>query len=594
MRVSQLLLPTVKEDPAGAEAVSHKLMVRAGLVRQLAAGIYVFLPAGWRVMQKIEQIIREEMDAIGCQEMLMPVLQPAELWQESGRWDAIGEEMFRLKDRKRADMALAMTHEEVVTWLAAREVHSYKQLPQLWYHFQTKERDEARPKSGILRTREFTMKDSYSLDVSEEALQESYRLHIGAYDRIYRRCGLSFMMVEGDSGMMGGEISHEYMAFADAGEDEIVFCRACGYASNVETAIAGADPEPPASELTPLGAADSPYARATGAPVDLLAQSELDTPDCKTIEQVAAYLGLPARAFVKALVVTPECGGEGGREGAAVASGPVMVLVRGDHELNELKLESVLGGSFRMATPEEVLEAQGVEPGFVGPVPTPLPVFADEGLRRGSYVAGANKPGFHRSGVTLEQIPRATFADLRRARPGDPCAQCTGDLEGARVIEVGNIFQLGLKYSVPMGATFLDEDGKERPIVMGSYGIGLARIAAAAVEQHHDDNGICWPARIAPFHVHLILVRASDDVQRELADDLYARLSAEGFEVVYDDRDMSPGIKFKDADLLGCPMQVVVGKRAGEGFVELKGRENGERRDLPVAELSAALRALLA
>jgi prolyl-tRNA synthetase len=594
MRVSQLLLPTVKEDPAGAEAVSHKLMVRAGLVRQLAAGIYVFLPAGWRVMQKIEQIIREEMDAIGCQEMLMPVLQPAELWQESGRWDAIGEEMFRLKDRKRADMALAMTHEEVVTWLAAREVHSYKQLPQLWYHFQTKERDEARPKSGILRTREFTMKDSYSLDVSEEALQESYRLHIGAYDRIYRRCGLSFMMVEGDSGMMGGEISHEYMAFADAGEDEIVFCRACGYASNVETAIAGADPEPPASELTPLGAADSPYARATGAPVDLLAQSELDTPDCKTIEQVAAYLGLPARAFVKALVVTPECGGEGGLEGAAVASGPVMVLVRGDHELNELKLESVLGGSFRMATPEEVLEAQGVEPGFVGPVPTPLPVFADEGLRRGSYVAGANKPGFHRSGVTLEQIPRATFADLRRARPGDPCAQCTGDLEGARVIEVGNIFQLGLKYSVPMGATFLDEDGKERPIVMGSYGIGLARIAAAAVEQHHDDNGICWPARIAPFHVHLILVRASDDVQRELADDLYARLSAEGFEVVYDDRDMSPGIKFKDADLLGCPMQVVVGKRAGEGFVELKGRENGERRDLPVAELSAALRALLA
>ena len=594
MRVSKLLLPTVKEDPAGAEAVSHKLMVRAGLVRQLAAGIYVFLPAGWRVMQKIEQIIREEMDAIGCQEMLMPVLQPAELWQESGRWDAVGEEMFRLKDRKRTDMALAMTHEEVVTWLAAREVHSYKQLPQLWYHFQTKERDEARPKSGILRTREFIMKDSYSLDVSDEALQESYRLHIGAYDRIYERCGLSFMMVEGDSGMMGGAVSHEYMAFADAGEDEIVFCRACGYASNVETAVAGADSEPPASELAPLGDADAPFTHATGAPVDLLAEASLDTPECKTIEQVAGYLGLPARAFIKTLVVTPERGGEGGPEGAAVASGPVMVLVRGDHELNELKLESVLGGSFRMATPEEVLEAQGVEPGFVGPVPTPLPVFADEGLRRGSYVAGANKPGFHRSGVTLEQIPRATFADLRRARPGDPCARCTGDLEGARVIEVGNIFQLGLKYSVPMGATFLDEDGKERPIVMGSYGIGLARIAAAAVEQHHDDNGICWPAGIAPFHVHLILVRASDDLQRELADDLYVKLSAEGYEVVYDDRDMSPGIKFKDADLLGCPMQVVVGKRAGEGFVELKERENGERRDLPVAGLSAALRALLA
>ena len=312
MRVSQLLLPTVKEDPAGAEAVSHKLMVRAGLVRQLAAGIYVYLPAGWRVMRKIEQIIREEMDAIGCQEMLMPVMQPAEIWQESGRWDAIGGEMFRLKDRKGGDMALAMTHEEVVTWLAAREVHSYKQLPQLWYHFQTKERDEARPKSGVLRTREFIMKDSYSLDVSEEALQESYRLHIGAYDRIYARCGVDCMMVEGDSGMMGGAISHEYMAYADAGEDEIVFCRECGYASNVETAVAGADPEPPASELAPQGAADAPFARATGAPVDLLADAELDTPECKTIEQVATYLGLPARAFVKALVVVPEGGGEAG------------------------------------------------------------------------------------------------------------------------------------------------------------------------------------------------------------------------------------------------------------------------------------------
>ena len=271
-----------------------------------------------------------------------------------------------------------------------------------------------------------------------------------------------------------------------------------------------------------------------------------------------------------------------------------MVLVRGDHELGELKLRKALGADFRMATPEEVLEAQGVEPGFVGPVPTPLPVFADEALRRGSYVAGANKAGFHRGGVTLEQVPQAVFTDLRDARPGDPCAQCVGELQGARVIEVGNIFQLGLKYSVPMGATFLDEDGKERPIVMGSYGIGLARIAAAAVEQHHDDNGICWPASIAPFQVHLVLVRASDEGQKALADDLYAQLSAEGFDVLYDDRDMSPGIKFKDADLLGCPVQVVVGKRAGEGFVEVKERVSGERRDLPVADLAAALRDLLA
>lgn len=588
MRVSRLLLPTVKEDPTGAEAVSHRLMVRAGLVRQLAAGLYVFLPAGWRVMRKIERIIREEMDAIGCQEMLMPVMQPAEIWQESGRWDAIGDEMFRLRDRKGAQMALAMTHEEVVTWLAAREIHSYRQLPQLWYHIQTKERDEARPKSGILRTREFLMKDSYSLDVSEEALQESYRLHIEAYDRIFARCGLAFMMVEGDSGMMGGAVSHEYMAFADAGEDEIVFCRECGYAANVETAVAGADPEPPVSELAPTGAGDAPFAQAMGAPADLLAEAELHTPDARTIEQVATYLGLPARAFVKALVVVPEAGGETGS-----SAGPVLALVRGDDELNELKLEGVLGGGFRMALPEEVLAAQGVEPGFVGPVPTPLPVYADEALRRGHYVAGANRPDHHRSGVAPAEIPGAVFADLRDARPGDPCAQCGGDLEGARVIEVGNIFQLGLKYSQPMGATFLDEEGTERPIIMGSYGIGPARIAAAAVEQHHDDDGICWPASIAPFHVHLILVRASDETQRSLADDLYSALGAEGFEVLYDDRDVSPGIKFKDADLLGCPAQVVVGKRASEGVVEIKARESGERCDVPVADLAVELEALL-
>ena len=502
--------------------------------------------------------------------------------------------MFRLKDRKGADMALAMTHEEVVTWLAAREIHSYKQLPQMWYHFQTKERDEARPKSGVLRTREFIMKDAYSLDVSDECLQESYAKHITAYDRIYERCGLEFMMVEGDSGMMGGAISHEYMAYADAGEDEIVFCKECGYASNVETGVAGPDPEPPASELEPHGGAGAPFAKATGAPVDLLAEAELDTPDCKTIDQVATYLGLPARAFIKALVVVPEGGGEAGEGGGAATSGPVMVLVRGDHELGELKLRKALGADFRMATPDEVQAAQGVEPGFVGPVQTPLPVFADEALRLGHYVAGANKAGFHRSGVSLEQVPQARFAVLRDARPGDACAQCSGELEGARVIEVGNIFQLGLKYSAPMGATFLDEDGKERPIVMGSYGIGLARIAAAAVEQHHDDHGICWPASIAPFQVHLVLVRASDDLQRCLADDLYSQLGAQGFEVVYDDRDMSPGIKFKDADLLGCPAQVVVGKRAGEGYVELKRREGGERRDVAVADLAAALRELLA
>jgi len=588
MRVSQLLLPTVKEDPAGAEAMSHKLMVRAGLVRQLAAGIYVYLPAGWRVMQKIEQIIREEMDAIGCQEMLMPVLQPAEIWQQSGRWEAIGGEMFRLKDRKGADMALAMTHEEVITWLAAREVHSYKQLPQLWYHIQTKERDEARPKSGVLRTREFIMKDSYSLDVSEEALQESYAKHIAAYDRIYVRCGVEALMVEGDSGMMGGSVSHEYMAYADAGEDEIVFCRECGYAANVEMALTGADREPPHSEVQAAGAGDAAGACGAGSPVDLTVDEVRFTPGAKTIDQVVEFLGLPARAFMKALVVTVE-----GDDTSAAAARQVMVLLRGDHELTELKLRKALGAEFRLATADEVLAAQGIEPGYVGPVPTTLPVYADEVLRRGHYVAGANKPGHHRTGVSLEMVPQATFCDLRQARAGDPCPQCVGDLEGARVIEVGNIFQLGTKYSEPMGATFLDEDGKEQPIVMGSYGIGLARIAAAAIEQHHDGNGIVWPPSIAPFDVHLVLVRASDEVQAALAEQLYAELAAAGFDVLFDDRDMSPGIKFKDADLLGCPAQVVVGKRAPEGLAELKDRASGERRDVPVAELAPALRDLL-
>ena len=575
MRASQLLLPTVKEDPAGAEAVSHKLMVRAGLVRQLAAGVYVYLPAGWRVMQKIAGIIREEIDAIGGQEMLMPVINPAEIWQESGRWDAIGGELFRLKDRKGADMALAMTHEEVVTWLAAREIQSYKQLPQLWYHIQTKERDEARPKSGVLRTREFIMKDSYSLDVSHEALQESYRKHIHAYDRIYRRCHVDAMMVEGDSGMMGGSVSHEYMAYADAGEDEIVFCRECGYASNVETAVAGADREPPLSETAPQG-----------NDVNLLVDAVKYTPGAKTIDDVCAFLGLPPRAFLKSLVVTIETGDNAGTRPscccAATTSSATSSCAR--------------RSAARSAWPRPTRSSRPrvCEAGYVGPVPTPLPVYADEVLRRGHYVAGANTKDHHRTGVSMALVPQATFHELHAVRAGDPCPQCAGDLEGARVIEVGNIFQLGTKYSETMGATFLDEDGKERPIVMGSYGIGLARVAAAVIEQHHDDNGIVWPASIAPFDVHLVLVRASDEVQAGLAERLYDELPAAGLDVLFDDRDMSPGIKFKDADLLGCPAQVVVGKRAPDGVVELKDRASGERRDVPVAELAPALRELLA
>jgi prolyl-tRNA synthetase len=664
MRISQMLLPTVKEDPAGAEAVSHKLMVRAGLVRQLSAGIYVYLPAGWRVMQKIAAVIRQEMDAIGCQELLMPVINPAELWELSGRYNEIGDELFRLKDRKGSPLVLAMTHEECITWIASREVRSYKQLPQLWYHIQTKERDEARPKSGILRTREFIMKDSYSLDVDEEGLRESYRKHIGAYDRIFSRCGLRSLMVQSDPGMMGGRIAHEYMAPSEAGEDDVVFCRECGYAANVELAVGRPQP---LAELLPAGERTA----GSGTPATLPAADApvadrlqlVHTPGTRTIAEVTAFVGVPAQRLVKSLIVVcePEDGAAAAGTAASATPGAApaqpdapaayMVLVRGDHELQESKLRRLIG-DFRMATADEVLALQGAPAGFVGPVRlsesgsalevTGLPILADEALKGGVYVTGANQEDHHLLGVVpadwgaavsdpvapgtaasagpggesagaagdesatacaASQAPR--WADVRRVVQGDGCLQCAGELQAERVIEIGNIFQLGTKYSIPMGATYLDEDGAEHPIVMGSYGIGLARIAAAAVEQHHDKDGIVWPATIAPWLVHLVCVKPSDPVQHELADRLYEELQGAGLEVVYDDRDASPGIKFKDADLLGCPLQIVVGKKAGEGVVEVKQRAGepggpteagvpagpGARSEVPAAEAAATARA---
>lgn len=597
MRVSHTLLPTVKEDPAGAEAISHKLMIRAGLIRQLGAGIYVFLPAGWRVMQKIAGIIREEMNAIGCQEILMPVINPAEVWQQSGRWFDIGDELFRLKDRKGADMVLAMTHEEVITWLAAREIHSYKQLPQLWYHIQTKERDEARPKSGILRTREFIMKDSYSLDVDVAGLQASYAKHIQAYNAIFRRCGLRTMMVQSDPGMMGGSISHEYMAFSEAGEDEVVFCSDCGYAANAELA---AGRHEPLDDASAIGAPDAPVPM-TLPDADLPAVErlrEIHTPETRTIEEVTAFLGIPARRFIKSLVVVSE------------TRGTLLVLVRGDHEVHEAKLRRVIG-EFRLATADEVQEALGVQAGFVGPLrlrrgpvgdmvaaeSAGLPVLADRALEHGVYVGGANRDHHHLAGITPADIPAAEFHDVRVVRGGEGCPQCAGILRNEPVIEVGNIFQLGTKYSTPMGATYLDERGEEHTIVMGSYGIGLARIAAAAVEQHNDADGIVWPATIAPFHVHVVVIKPGDPTQAQLGEQVYEQLNAVwlpgderrpsvSLDVLLDDREVSPGVKFKDADLLGCPIQIVVGKRAAEGLVELKRRSDAQRLNVAAEEVA--------
>ena len=558
MRWSRSLIPTLKEDPADAEAISHRLSVRAGYVRQLAAGIYVFLPLGQRVIGKITAIIREEMNAVGGQEITMPVILPAELWQQSGRWDTIGGEMFRFKDRNQRDMCLGMTHEEVIAWLASREIRSYRNLPQTWYQIQTKERDEARPKSGLLRTREFVMKDSYSLDRDVAGLEVQYEAHRQAYCRIFERCGVKYSVVESDPGMMGGAGSHEFMAPSPAGEDQVALCGTCGYAANLEMAVSRvSEPAFPAGLL-----------------------EEVATPGARTIAEVCAFLGIAPALTIKSLVVMAE-------------SGPVLALVRGDQQLNEKKLQRVLG-PFRAAHREEIVEATGGEAGFVGPVGLSLRIIADETLRAGRYVAGANQPDTHLRGVVPGEHFQTEFADLREANAGDACAKCGAPLTVEHVIEIGNIFKLGTKYSVPLSAVYLDEDGQERPIVMGSYGIGPARIAAAAIEQGHDADGIVWPEAIAPYQVHLLVVNVKEQPLAAMAEALYAELGAAGVEVLYDDRDERPGVKFKDADLLGMPLRLTVGARARkEGLVEIRRRRTGEVETATPSEIVARVRALL-
>jgi prolyl-tRNA synthetase len=553
-RLSSYLLPTEREAPGDAEALSHKLMVRAGLVRQVGAGLWSFLPAGWRVHERVVQIVREELDAIGAQEMLMPVLQPVELWEKTGR--AGIDELFKLEDRKGARMVLAMTHEEVVTSHVAQVVRSYRDLPLILYHFQVKERDEPRPRAGVLRTREFIMKDSYTFDRDAEGLAASYDLHAGAYDRIFDRCGLRWYRVESDVGMMGGSGAHEYMAPCPAGENDIAL--APGYAANVEVASAEAQPVAlPAHEDAP---------------------SEVETPGLTTVDQVAAAVSAPAGALLKAFPVMVE-----GR-------GLVLPVVRGDHRVNEIKLRNFLGADFRPARDEELAPIGPA--GFLGPVGADVPIILDEAVAAivdtGSFISGSNKTDIHLRGV----VPGRDFAfepaDIRRVEAGDTVNGHAIEIEPA--IEVGNIFKLGTRYSEPLGATYLDESGKANPIWMGSYGIGPARIAAAAVEQFADERGISWPRAIAPFDAHVVDMARDEGPEREAARAAVESLAAAGLTVVHDDRNAGAGEKLADAELLGCPLRLVIGRRSLEaGAAEAQARRGLEDHDaLPLEGIGEA------
>jgi prolyl-tRNA synthetase len=546
-RASKLFLPTLRDDPADAEAVNHKLLVRGGFVRQVTGGVWTFLPLGWRVHRKVEQIIREEMDAIGTQEMLMPVLTPFELWKQTGR-DFIAE-IFRLKDRKGAEYVLPMTHEETVTF-HARELQSYRQLPQMLYHFSIKERDELRPRAGLIRLREFVMKDAYSFDRSEEGLAESFALQRGAYDRIFERIGLRVYGVEAESGMMGGKESVDFLAPAGAGENTLVTCENGDFAADLEVARG--------------------VPRAPVFTDPLLATEEVETPDVKTCEALAEFLTIDVAATSKAMPVATDDGTV------------VLALVRGDDRIEPAKLDAALGRPSRPATDDEIRAAFGASGGSLGPVGFKGEVIADDALRDGQFVSGANRDGWHLRGVEAGRDFQPRFADLRQAREGDTCPHCGGRLQFETAIEVGHIFKLGTRYSEPLGAKFVDEDGEEKPLVMGSYGIGLARVIAATVEQRHDEHGIIWPASIAPYDVHVVVVRGAEEVGEQAA----AALDAAGLDVLLDDRDQRPGEKFADADLIGIPIRVTAGKKSLEdGAVDVRDRATGVERRVNVADL---------
>jgi len=553
-RLSSYFLPTEREAPADAEAISHILMVRAGLIRQVGSGLWTWLPAGWRVHQRIVEIVRQEMNAIGAHEMLMPVLHPAEPWRRSGRYEI--EELFKLKDRRGADMVLAMTHEEIITLHVAAAIRSYRQLPLILYHFQVKERDEPRPRAGVLRTREFIMKDAYTFDRDREGLDAAYEKHVVAYDRMMDRCGLEWYRVESDVGMMGGFGAHEYMAPCAAGENDVAI--APGYAANVEVASAQAQP--------------------VSLPPPLEEPELVPTPGMTTVEAVARALEVPAGALLKAFPV--------------VLDGDEMklVVVRGDHRVNEIKLGLALGQEFRVARPEEVAERLG-PPGFIGPVGTDLEILLDEAVVPGGYVTGSNQPDAHLRGVQPGRDFQFKAADVRTVVAGDTVNGAPVRVEPA--IEIGNIFKLGTRFSEPLGATYLDESGTEQLIWMGSYGFGPARAAAAAIEQNADEQGISWPRAIAPFDVELVVLGKDGSKERTIADRLYEDMRQAGLEALYDDRDAGAGEKFADAELLGCPLRVTIGRRTlDSGEVEVQVRRGRETRVVPVEEAASGVAAL--
>jgi prolyl-tRNA synthetase len=558
VRFSQGYIPTLKETPTEGEVVSHALMLRSGMIRKVAAGIYTLLPLGVRVLKKVEKIIREEMDRAGAQEVLMSALQPAELWQKSGRWEAYGPEMMRLRDRNGRDFCLGPTHEELITELVKNEVRSYRQLPLNLYQIQVKFRDEMRPRFGVMRGREFIMKDAYSFDRDYEGLQESYRKMHEAYCRIFDRMGLKYYVVEAATGLIGGKVSQEFMVVAKSGEDAIFYCENCGYAANAE-----------------LAEGIFSYAPSNEKEKKVL---EVSTPGYSSVSEVAGYLSVSPEKLVKTIVLKSD-------------DELVAVLVPGDRRVNVSKVEIFLNSSCEMLS-ESDFARYGLVPGFVGPVGLKRvkKILADNHIKElKNFVVGANKIDAHLVNVNLERDFKASsFGDFVMAEEGDVCPKCeSGELKEERGIEVGHIFQLGTKYSEVMEATFSDEDGLRKPFVMGCYGIGVTRLIAAIIEQSHDEKGIIWPVSVSPFDYHLILVVPENKLQKEIAENIYAGLLKSGLEVLYDEREVTPGVKFADADLIGIPYQIVVGKKVEQGKVEIKIRRSGERREIPVEKITS-------